>query len=648
MVTFAGCGDDGGTPPLTDSGTLTDAGRDSARPDTGSCSSGLTSCGGGCVNTRTDLDNCGTCGNRCALDESCSSGSCETMISCGDGESDCGDGCIDVQADNANCGTCGRACGPDEMCMAGSCAAASCTTGETRCGAACVDTMTDDANCGACDAACDDGESCEDGTCSDACPAPRMICGSGAEAVCADLNTDMANCGTCGTACPADQICAGGRCDCTAGTELCGGACVDTMTDTANCGSCGAPCGAGTTCVGGACTCPAPSTLCGGSCTLTDIDSANCGTCGNICSGGTPTCVSGSCMASTCGTGEIPCGASCVDPLTDNANCGGCGTACGATTLCATGLCRPRNDLRAMAETVTLDAAEVTVMGTTTDATKDGPASGSECRGCTGGGNVWYSVTLAEDGVLYADTQGAPFDTKLFLTDSAGATVTAGAGEDWCQDDHSCGSAPGWGTRDARIYGWLRADTYLISVGGCATGDFSLHLQFMASTGASIFYSEPLRDDDVTDSTFLVGASVTAGSCGGASSGEDARWFVTCGGQPQTFSLCRSDSIGFIFRTRPEYERTDGSVNYDPRMYTRSAQTGLQVTCNDDGSSMGASDCRGYDSTMSTSDYVDGFEYGSRINGVVIPRGVGAVFVDSSSGGSGMNYRLLHRVQDAP
>jgi hypothetical protein len=353
-------------------------------------------------------------------------------------------------------------------------------------------------------------------------------------------------------------------------------------------------------------------------------------------------------MASTCTGGEIPCGGVCVDPRSDDAHCGGCGMACGATTSCATGRCRPLNDLRAMAEPVALTGAEVTVSGTTVDATKDGPASGSECFGCTGGGNVWYSVTLPEAGVLYADTQGSSYDTKLFLTSSTGAIVTEGDGEDWCQDDHSCGSAPGWGLRDARIYGWLSAGTYLISVGGCTTGTFTLHLQFMASGAASFFYDEPMEGDDVTDSTLLVGTSVTAGTCGGASSGEDARWFVTCGGQPQTFSLCRSDSIGFFIRTRPEYERTNGTVNYDPRMYTRSAQTGAQVTCNDDGASMGATDCRGYNSAVGTGSLVDGFEYGSRINGIVVPRGIGAVFVDSSSGGSGMDYRLLHRIQDAP
>jgi hypothetical protein len=319
--------------------------------------------------------------------------------------------------------------------------------------------------------------------------------------------------------------------------------------------------------------------------------------------------------------------------------------ACAGTTMCRTGVCRPANDLRANATPVTLMAGEVTVTGSTTNATKDGPSSGTECPVCTGGGNVWYSVSLPSAGVLYVDTQGSAYDTKLFVTSSSGALLTAGAGELWCQDDHTCGSAAGWGSLDARAYGWLSAGTYLISVGGCGTGNFTLHVQFMPSTSSSFFYSTPISGEEVTESTLLVGSSARAGTCGGASSGEDARWFVTCGGQQQFFSLCRSDSIGFFFVTRPEWERTDGTVVYDPAVYMRSAQTGTDVVCNDDGASMGATDCRGYDSRTGPSALVDGWEYGSRINNVVAPRGIGAVVVDSRSGGSGMDYRLLHRIR---
>ncbi|HBQ11176.1 MAG TPA: hypothetical protein DEF51_08360 [Myxococcales bacterium] len=641
LASSALCGCDG------DSSVPSDAGPEGR--DTGTaCSAGQTSCGGGCVDTERDLGNCGSCGNACALDESCASGVCRAMMACGEGMADCGAGCIDVQGDDANCGICGRSCGADEMCIDGACATAMCGGAETRCGAACVDLRNDDANCGACGVECPAGELCLASACSSACPAPGMVCGSGAGSSCVDVTTDAANCGACDNVCPEGRACVDGGCRCDGRTELCGGACVDTMTDTANCGACGAACPAGQTCESGSCACPGSTELCRGACTLTDIDSLNCGACGNICAGSTPTCVMGTCMASSCTGGEIPCGASCVDPRSDDRNCGGCGVVCGAGTGCVTAACRPLNDRREDAEPITLAAGEVTVSASTVGATKDRPTSGSECFGCVGGGNVWYSVTLPRDGVLYVDTHGSSYDTKLFLTDAAGALVTAGPGEDWCQDDHPCGSAPGWGRGDSRIYGHLTAGTYLISVGGCTTGDFTLSAQYLPETVSSYFYDAPLEGDDVTSSTSLAGRSTTAGTCGGASSGEDARWFVTCGGQPQTFSLCRSDSIGIFVRERPEYERTNGMVNFDPRMYMRSAQTGGEVLCNDDGASMGATDCRGYDSTVGTSALVDGFEFGSRINGVVMPRGIGSVFVDSSSGSAGMDYRLLHRVNDAP
>jgi hypothetical protein len=40
------------------------------------CASGTTACAGGCVNTRTDPRNCGSCGRRCAINQLCLAGIC--------------------------------------------------------------------------------------------------------------------------------------------------------------------------------------------------------------------------------------------------------------------------------------------------------------------------------------------------------------------------------------------------------------------------------------------------------------------------------------------------------------------------------------------------------------------------------------------
>jgi hypothetical protein len=57
------------------------------------CSSGLTCCGGSCVNTSSSNNNCSMCGKKC-----------DTGLTC------CSAKCVNTQTDSANCGTCGRPC----------------------------------------------------------------------------------------------------------------------------------------------------------------------------------------------------------------------------------------------------------------------------------------------------------------------------------------------------------------------------------------------------------------------------------------------------------------------------------------------------------------------------------------------------------
>ena len=109
--------------PLGDAGAL-DAGpgyRDPSAGD-GACTSPNAVCGGVCVATSQDQDNCGRCGNACAGPEAiCLAGQCGCSAV---GFDYCvGAGCMDVTADVNNCGRCGNVCDPAQFtaCESGSC-----------------------------------------------------------------------------------------------------------------------------------------------------------------------------------------------------------------------------------------------------------------------------------------------------------------------------------------------------------------------------------------------------------------------------------------------------------------------------------------------------------------------------------------------
>jgi hypothetical protein len=366
---------------------------------------------------------------------------------------------------------------------------------------------------------------------------------------------------------------------------------------------------------------------CMSGCVNIETDATNCGTCGNACGTGA-TCSSGTCA---CSAGRTSCNNRCVDTQTDVNNCGACGNVC--TTSCVAGVCRPANDLRANATTLTFGAAEVTVTGTTRGATHDAPAA---C--VTGAGpDVWYRFTVPAAEVVYFDTAGSAFDTGLLVTDSAGAAVTGA-----CNDDASCSTGGFTSFTQSRIAMILGSSTgpttYYLAVTGYngASGDFTLHAQHLPRTGASFFYDTPISGGPTDTSTTLIGTSEASSmTCGGTASGEDVRWFVTCGAQPQLFSLCRSD-------TGATYTRQIGTTLYDPALYMRSAQTGMEVSCNDDGMAMGATDCRGTDGATTT---LLSSQFGSRLNNVIAPRGINEVFVDERHGGSGMQYTLHYQVR---
>lgn len=135
------------------------------------CGSGLVRCGSACVDVKADNTNCGKCGTVCGADAGaimgggtwgCVNGSCS--IICPMGKTECGGACIDTKTDIDNCGKCGNACDPQkEQCTDGMC----CPTGQKVCNGMCTDPSSDPNNCGMCGMKCPmNMPSCVGGKCT--------------------------------------------------------------------------------------------------------------------------------------------------------------------------------------------------------------------------------------------------------------------------------------------------------------------------------------------------------------------------------------------------------------------------------------------------------------------------------------------------
>ena len=171
----------------------------------------------------------------------------------------CGGNCVDTSADSQNCGRCGLTVSPG-TCVYGNSGSAvlqnclqSCGPGTTCANMTCVDSICLRAQSSDCLA--------RDGTVG-------TCCASGA---CATLGDDAFNCGACGIVCPPGASCQNGLCN---GLAACGPGhansycnldaglsflccpglgCTDTSSDAQNCGACNAACALGQVCDGGVC-----------------------------------------------------------------------------------------------------------------------------------------------------------------------------------------------------------------------------------------------------------------------------------------------------------------------------------------------------------------------------------------------------------
>ena len=298
------------------------------------------------INPQTNVFNCGTCGNSCAIPDGgfgtrasmyCIDGQCKMQCNTyfGDCNGNSEDGCESYLAeDRNNCGVCGNVCQGGTICRGGACGCPPDTS--LACGQ-CLNLKQVRDNCGACgntcslpdtdgDAGawpCNAGESppnwgpkCDDSTCTLGCNGEYDncngdLCGDGCET---KVTSDPKNCGGCGIECGPDQFCFKGVCQCGDSTIGCGSECVDPLTNAFHCGACGHVCPGYWDRI-------------------------------NDPLGGTPTCVLGKC-GYYCSPGRADCDQNIdngceADTMTDPMNCGGCGVRCDidAGQPCAGGKC---------------------------------------------------------------------------------------------------------------------------------------------------------------------------------------------------------------------------------------------------------------------------------------------------------------------
>ena len=279
-----------------------------------------------CVDTSTDVKNCGRKGNECESGQVCVDSNC-VQNSCTKPEILCsteqGNTCIDVKgADVNNCGACGYKCADHPVanatangCIKGVCqyncinSTENVGSDNTAAKIRCADTSTDVNNCGRKGNKCESGKVCVDKKCvQNSCTKPEILCSTEQGNTCIDVKGDKAdNCGACGYKCADHPVanatatgCVQGECQykCNNSTENVGDGntaekirCVDTSTDVNNCGRKGNKCESGQVCVNSKCvqnSCVAPLVLCstttGNQCiNINAIDENNCGACNYKC-----------------------------------------------------------------------------------------------------------------------------------------------------------------------------------------------------------------------------------------------------------------------------------------------------------------------------------------------------------------------------
>ena len=341
--------------------------------DTITCNDGFKQCDENkvaCNDLNQDIENCGTCGNRCKDGEACFRGECRINTCESQNETLCdinGDAqCKNIASDDADhCGACNYKCSSypipnatSNSCSAGQCQY-ECTDPYTNIadkadasGIQCVDFMTDSNHCGKKNNVCKDGNVCIGGHCkANPCTNPlETACLVGEENKCFNINaTNKDHCGACNYKCSdhnvtnaTSDVCYDGECQytCSSGFVNVGGGvtadtikCIDPRNDYNHCGassatSRGDDCAnyPGKSCKDGTCACPDGQTYCDRKCVV--LSSVNI----DSCSDDKITCKSG---FDRCDKTKV----ACQDLNQDKEHCGKCSTKCNKDESCYNGQC---------------------------------------------------------------------------------------------------------------------------------------------------------------------------------------------------------------------------------------------------------------------------------------------------------------------
>jgi hypothetical protein len=350
----------------------------------------------GCESAPSDVNNCGSCGNRCSfphgvaacVDDQCVRSACEPLFSdCDPNANDC-----ETAANTAqNCAGCGKTCSDGDVanatasCELGSCGIGECFNNHGDCNDmsadGCEQTLDTTDHCGACNKPCDFSGSiddCSTGTClAQSCEPGFDDCDGNPANGCESLG-DSVHCGACNKICDTTLTnvtsascdnqqcatsCATGFGDCDNDTST---GCESPITTLMRCSDCSTACAATNAvmnCDTGSCSfvrCDDGFGDCNNDVALDGCETAldqdtHCGACDTNCVGsGKPICSGGSCSDVTCPTDTADCnkdGLPCeVNLKTDASHCGSCSNACaftsgttphaGAGLSCAAGRCK--------------------------------------------------------------------------------------------------------------------------------------------------------------------------------------------------------------------------------------------------------------------------------------------------------------------